>query len=112
MPSMAIIIVLVIEGLGGLCDLATSSLMQPPHLATHCLPSYKPTELPVLHCVKLCFFPFLFSWPFFQHPKLGPQKRAAERTTDRSKVGAIVSQPPPVQETALHSPLNISPTKQ
>lgn len=33
-----------------------------------CLPPYKPTELPVLYCVTLYFFPFLFSLPFFQHP--------------------------------------------
>lgn len=34
----------------------------------HCLPTYKPTELPVLHCVHCYFSPFLFSWPFFGHP--------------------------------------------
>lgn len=42
--------------------------MQSPHLASHCPLSYKTRELHVLHCVKLYFFPFLFSWPFFQHP--------------------------------------------
>lgn len=84
-------------------DLAYSRLMQHPHLASHCLPSYKPTELPVLYCVACYFSPLSLFLAILSTSLALPQKRVAERTADCSKVVAIVSYPP-VQETALHSP--------
>lgn len=86
------------------CDLATSSLMQPLHFFTHCLPTYKPTEPPGLHCVKLCFFPFLFSRPFSQHPSsvLRSELQREPPTVPRWWGPLLVG--PAAQETALHSP--------
>lgn len=72
----------------------SSNLMQHPHLASHCVRSYKLTELPVLHCVERYFFPPLSLFLAILSTSLRrPQKRVAERTTDCSKVEAIVSQP-------------------
>lgn len=100
---------LVTGQLEDLCDLAGSSLMQSPHLASHCPPSYKPRELPVLHCVKLYFFPFLFSWPFFQHPSSILRSELQRAPPTVPKMWPLLTKPP-AQETALHSPPNISPT--
>lgn len=106
-PSIAdntYITILVHTGeLKSFCDLVNSNLMQSPHLASHCVPSYKPTELPVRYCVKLYFFLPLFSWPFFQHPSAVLRSELQrEPPTVPSWWPLLVN--PLVQETALHSP--------
>lgn len=84
-------------------------LMQHPHLASHCLGAYKPTELPVLHCVQRYFFsPTPFS--FLSHSSQHPQKRVAPRTTDCFTVKAIVGRPHRTGNSfAFPFPENISP---
>lgn len=74
-------------------DLANASVMQRPHLASHCLPSYEPAALPGSPLCPTLFFtapPFLHS---FKASQLFRSELRRE-TTNCSEVAAIVSQTP------------------
>lgn len=89
----------------------SSNLMQRPHLASHCVRSYKHTQNCLFSIVlNVIFFPPLSLFlAILSTSSRRPQKRVAERTTDCSKVVAIVSQPPCAGNSFAFPPPNISP---
>lgn len=78
-------------------------LMQHPHLASHCLGAYKPTELPVLHCVQRYFFSPPPPCPF-SAILLNILRRELHREPPTVSRWRPLLDDHTAQETALHSP--------
>lgn len=108
--SSSTLCLLVTGGLKGFCDLVIAQILCNIHIWPPIVSDPTNSQNCLFSIVlNVIFFPpFLFSWPFFQHPCAVLRRELRREPPTVPKWRPLLVNPS-VQETALDSPPNISP---